>query len=456
MYRRFVEYVEKEQLFAKCRRLLLAVSGGVDSVVLLHLMRRYAAQYGGLEIAVAHCNFHLRGEESMRDERFVRALTEKAGIPLFFAEFETESHARQGGISVEMAARELRYSFFEQLLNGKEQPGFDACLLAHHANDNAETFFINLFRGSGVKGLKAMLPLSPDGRYIRPLLFAQRCEILAYALQNRLDFVEDSTNAQTMYMRNRVRHELLPVAENCCGGFVGKLNQSMHTLRLVDALIDGWFGDLCLQIVEKRQTESANMGEEFIAAEKLLLAGAHQELFWELYLRNHAFNRQQIEQIALNRKNGISGRRFYNADGSGFLLREPEGWRWIPQGLAGQEKEPLHETKKIEIERKEEVDPNPAVAYIDFDKLQFPLTWRHWMLGDRFRPLGMKGFRKLSDFFKDLHLGGAQKETAWLLCSGKDIVWVAGLRLDDRYKIDFSTPGRKTAFVVRLLQDESC
>ncbi len=451
MYGRFVEYVEKEQLFAGCKRLLLAVSGGVDSVVLLHLMSRYAREHAGLELAAAHCNFHLRGEESMRDEEFVRSLTRHSGIPLFFAGFQTEDYAQKRGISVEMAARELRYAFFEELLAGKETEAFDACLLAHHANDNAETFFINLFRGSGVKGLKGMLPQSPDRRYIRPLLFALRSDIVAYAQENRLDFVEDSTNAQPMCVRNRVRHNVLPVLERYCEGFVPKLNQSMQTLRLADALISDWFNHLSDKMVEREKArDAATETPEFIPVEKLALAGAHQDLFWELYLRGHAFNRQQIEQIAENRKNGISGKRFYNADGSGFLLREPEGWRWLPQGVTALQTEPLHKEAKMEILRKEDMDTSPDVAYLDFNKLQFPLSWRHWMPGDRFCPLGMKGFRKLSDFFKDLHLGAVQKEKVWLLCSGKDIVWVAGYRIDNRYKLDFSTPGLKTAWVVRM------
>lgn len=457
MYGRFVEYVEKEQLFAGCKRLLLAVSGGVDSVVLWHLMSRYAREHAGLELAAAHCNFHLRGEESMRDEAFVRSLAQNAGTPLFFAEFQTEKYAREHGISVEMAARELRYGFFEELLAGKAPETFDACLLAHHANDNAETFFINIFRGSGVKGLKGMTPKSPDRRYIRPLLFALRSEILEYAQKNALDFVEDSTNAEPMCVRNRVRHDVLPVLERYCEGFVGKLNQSMQTLRLADALISDWFNHLSERIVEKEKAGDAGTGTpEFIPMEKLPLAGAHQDLFWELYLRGHAFNRRQIEQIAVNRKNGISGKRFYNADGSGFLLREPEGWRWLPQGVWGQEKAPLHEEKKVEIRCREDMDTSPDVAYLDFDKLKFPLSWRHWMPGDRFCPLGMKGFRKLSDFFKDLHLGGVQKEKVWLLCSGKDIVWVAGYRIDNRYKLDFSNPACKTAWVVRLIEHEDC
>ena len=452
MWRRFNGFVTKEHLFAGRRKLLLAVSGGLDSVVLLHLMARYARENTSLRLAVVHCNFHLREQESDRDERFVCRLAQDYGVPFFVASFDTETYARQQGISVEMAARELRYGYFSELI---QKEGFDACLLAHHADDNAETFFINLFRGSGVKGLRGMLPCSgKEAVYLRPLLFARRAEITAYAEQEGLEHVEDSTNAELMCVRNRVRHEVLPMLERYGEGFVGKLNQSMQTLRLADALISDWFARLSDRMVVRENPQEAGKGTpEFIPMERLPLAGEHQDLFWELYLRGHAFNRQQIEQIAVNRENGISGKRFYNADGSGFLLREPEGWRWLPQGFGEHETGPLHEEAKVEVLRKEDMDTGPDVAYLDFDKLEFPLSWRHWRPGDRFCPLGMKGFRKLSDFFKDLHLGGVQKERAWLLCSGKDIVWVAGYRIDNRYKLDFSTAGRKTAWVVRLRKD---
>lgn len=448
MYGRFVEYVEREQLFAGCRRLLLAVSGGVDSVVMLHLLCRYMKEHGGLEAAVAHCNFHLRGEESLRDEKFVRKLSEENGLPLFAISFQTTEYAREHKVSIEMAARELRYAYFSDLMRSQ---AMDACLLAHHADDNAETFFINLFRGSGLKGLRGMLPKNEaDARYLRPLLFARRCEILQYATANKLDFVEDSTNAQTLYLRNRVRHSVLPAIEHCSPGFTDKLVQSMQSLRAVDALVDDWFSNVCAQVVE-----SKGEGEEFISQRKVDHIAPHQDLFWELYLRQKAFNRGQIAQISENFKSGIAGKKFYNSDGSGFLLREPEGWRWTVRKCGNPEEKPLFAEEKLVLKSKEEINPDSSIAYLAFDRLQFPLSWRHWQAGDRFRPLGMKGFRKLSDFFGDLHIGIREKENVWLLCSGKDIVWVAGYRVDDRYKVDFSKPGEKTVWKITLLRDES-
>lgn len=447
MYSRFVEYVEKEQLFAGCKRLLLAVSGGVDSVVLLHLVCRYAREHGPFDLAVAHCNFHLRGEESERDERFVRRLAGQHGLPLFLAGFQTGEHARRHKISIEMAARELRYGFFRKLLS---DPGFDACLLAHHANDNAETFFINLFRGSGLRGLKGMLPKSgTNGRFVRPLLFALRSEISEYAVSCHLEFVQDSTNDQPMCVRNRVRHGLLPVVGAYCPDFVSRLNQSMHSLRLVDDLVKDWYENAWHRVVERQGMDGS--GGEFIASGKLPALDPHQELFWELYLREKAFSRKQIAQVSVNRQAGTAGRKFHNADGTGFLTRESDGWRWVPDvQVPSAELAPVSEQEKVILHQRAELDPDPDVAYLNFGKLRFPLHWRHWRPGDRFCPLGMKGSRKLSDFFKDLHLGTARKEKAWLLCSGEDIVWVAGYRLDDRYKIDFSKPGEKTAWKITL------
>lgn len=447
MYARFSEYVRKEGLFAEGRKFLLAVSGGADSVVLLHLMRLYTSEHRDIELAAAHCNFHLRGKESQRDEAFVRRLCDEAEIPLFVADFKTEEHARKQKISIEMAARELRYEFFRQLIITH---AFDACLLAHHANDNAETFFINIFRGSGVKGLKGMLPKSgAKPCYLRPLLFALRSEILEYAQEHHLEFVEDSSNAEEVYVRNRVRHTLLPAAEKCCEDFVPKLNQSMQSLRLVDDLLNDWYVEVFAKVVEKQ-------GADEVIYRKKLNECAHQALFLELYLLQKSFSRKQIEQISENRLHGTSGKKFHNTDGTGFLWREPEGWRWQPLGAALQEEvEPCCEQKKVILQHKSEMDTNPNVAYLDFEKLRFPLSWRHWQPGDKFCPLGMKGVKKLSDFFKDLHLSQTQKEKTWLLCCGKDIVWVAGYRIDNRYGIDFSKPGEKTAWRVKVITPSS-
>lgn len=482
MYRQFCDYVKKEGLFDGRRRFLIALSGGVDSVVLAHLMARFvterkedAAENGeeagfGWEVGLVHCNFQLRGEESERDERFVRELAEKMGNSLgwkLFAErFDTFGYAREKGISVEMAARELRYGLFARLM---EEENYDVCLLAHHADDNAETFFINLFRGSGVKGLRGMLPCSgKKGVYVRPLLFARRIGILEYARKNGLDFVEDSTNRQEIYLRNRIRHSVLPLLDEVCAGFTSKLAQSMATLRSVDSLLDEWYErqvEKCVRPAGNANKEGGSSdflrkkgldGYRIIAQETLGVAdletlGRHRDLFWELYLRERSFNRKQISQILENESDGESGRFFENVDRTVLLLREPLLWRCLfltrsdfgrteDRGIPSPEfQAPSCRQYPLEIFSREQIDKSPRKAYMAYDKLVFPLVWRHWKEGDRFKPLGTKGFKKLSDFFKDARIGEMERDSVWLLCSGKDIVWVAGYRLDDRYKLDFET-----------------
>ena len=545
MYKDFAAYIEKERLFAGCKRLLLAVSGGVDSVVLTHLMGRYRQSHPNLELGWVHCNFHLRGEESERDERFVREWAEVSGCRLYVRAFDTESYARQQKISIEMAARDLRYAYFAELMDAE---GWDACLLAHHADDNAETFFINLFRGSGVKGLRGMLPRSVSGGhvYLRPLLFARRSEILAYAQEQSLAFVEDSTNRQELYLRNRIRLSLLPFMDSMQPGAVRKITQSMETLRAADALLDDWFAEqrkktvlpvggrkncadageigLRASLAEVRLRVGTEAGEarvadsrlslrggrmdsedrgakiadvltmealvrmglnpvlrgcqvgaqEILPGERLLALGRHRALFWELYLREKSFSRLQIAQILQNEQAGTSGKIFENADNSGVLVREPQAWRWVALEEASAEDLPQvtrecrcpfvstpDEWLKGEpgpecvweikcIGSKNELNADPKTACLAYAKLQFPLHWRHWQPGDRFKPLGMKGFKKLSDFFSDLKLSRVQKESVWLLCSGEDIVWVAGYRIDNRYKVDFNSEEEKKVLLFRL------
>lgn len=483
-----MRYIEKERLFAGRKRLLLAISGGVDSVVLSHLMWRYGQQH---DVAVdwVHCNFHLRGDESERDEAFVRSWAEQLGCRLFVRSFDTLAYVREKKVSVEMAARELRYAYFTERMQAES---LDACLLAHHADDNVETFFINLFRGSGLKGLRGMQPCSASRShvYLRPLLFARRADILKYAKENSIAFVEDSTNREEFYLRNRIRLSLLPVLESVGPGAVRKMTQSMETLRAADSLVDDWFrmqketlvrypaedldraflAKLGLNPVLRDRIPSR---QEYLDRGGLARLGRHEALFWELYLREKAFNRSQISQILANGELGTSGAFFENSDNSGILLREQSGWRWIAleespsacgnasrresrlfsdsfsiareqdfpaspvpglfKGLEG----PVFRTEVKTLFSKSDLDPGPERAYLNYDKLHFPLYWRHWMAGDRFKPLGMKGFKKLSDFFSDLKLSRLEKEQVWLLCSGQDIVWVAGYRIDERYKLEF-------------------
>ena len=530
MYREFCRFVRSEKLFEGKRKFLLALSGGVDSVVLAHLMARFSTAdrlsaflpalpaEGGdgagtgkatdvetsvkAEVGLVHCNFQLRGSESDRDEAFVRDLAGKwARIPgwkLFVEKFDTRAYAKEKGISIEMAARELRYGFFSRLM---KESGYEACLLAHHADDNAETFFLNLFRGSGVKGLRGMLPASGEnGAFLRPLLFARRKDIAAYALCHHLDFVEDSTNREEIYLRNRLRHSVLPLLEQVCPGFSCKLAQSMGTLREADALLDSWYREQAGRILKQAPVGKSRAEEifrafpdralaghfpsiqEFLPGRDLDALGRQKDLFWELYLRERGFSRKQIAQFLENCRQGFSGKLFGNTENTVWIVREPQGWRslfFFPEkganacdplrklvssdlrlvareatGMAARAASlcgkpgnggdgPACRQYPAEVESLSRIDPSPRKAYLAFEKLEFPLFWRHWQAGDRFKPLGSKGFRKLSDFFKDAKLGSVERESVWLLCSGQAIVWVAGYRIDERYKINFPCPGKE-------------
>lgn len=515
LYKEFIRYIQTRQILKGRSCLLLAVSGGADSVVLLHLFHQLLERGTYIEglvsplvLGIAHCNFHLRGEESDRDEQFVRELASRYGLPLHCISFDTEAYAREHRLSIEMAARELRYGFFSRLMQPDTSgtSPYDACVLAHHADDNAETFFINLFRGSGVKGLRGMLPVSVTGTgevYLRPLLFARRNQIEAYARAHSLEYVTDSTNREEIYLRNKIRHTVLPVLENVCEGFSEKLVQSMDSLRRVDSLLDTCYvqwKSLCVR-VESSCSDSQFQGEvspsipssfldrygfggysvrtcEIISQQAVDSLFPHHELFLELYLRHWGFSRSQITQVLHNYSSGEPGKVFENALHSVLLLRENQGWKlWelfrenelaCKKGKISLSAEDAvsRSTESIgpqcsmevrEVSFRSQLVLSPHVANLDYYKLKKPLYWRHWQVGDRFIPFGMKGFRKLSDFFKDMKLNLAEKDAVWLLCSGNDIVWVAGYRIDNRYAVDFSgeesekESEKKKVLVIELL-----
>lgn len=514
LYKEFIRYLQTEQMLKGRSRLLLAVSGGADSVVLLHLFHQLLERGAYIEglssplvLGIAHCNFHLRGEESNRDEDFVRKLASRYGLPLHCISFDTEAYAREHRLSIEMAARELRYGFFSRLMHTESSTGkgkdrsmpasYDACVLAHHADDNAETFFINLFRGSGVKGLRGMLPVSVTGTgevYLRPLLFARRNQIEAYARAHSLEYVTDSTNQEEIYLRNKVRHTLLPTLGNVCEGFSEKLAQSMESLRRVDSFLDSCYAqwkqmcvkteDSCL-VGTKDVLSAAFLARygfehyrvrtlEEVSRQAVDSLAPYHGLFFELYLRNWGFSRSQIAQVLQNYAEGEPGKVFENALHSVLLLRENRGWKlWelfrenelsCKKGKISLSAEdavamptegigPQCSMEVREVYSRSQLVLLPHVANLDARKLKGPLYWRHWQAGDRFIPFGMKGFRKLSDFFKDMKLNLAEKEAVWLLCSGNDIVWVAGYRVDNRYAVDFSgeEAEKKKVLVIELL-----
>ena len=443
MLEQFQAYINRYKLIAEGDRLILALSGGIDSMVLADLLQKAKVQF-----VAAHCNFHLRGEESDGDEQFVRDYAEKNGIQCFVKHFNTEQHAAEQGVSIEMAARDLRYAWFEEL---RQQLGYDRIAVAHHADDQAETFFINLLRGAGLRGLKGMQP--QNGVIIRPMLWASREQIYQYAVENQITWREDHTNAETIYLRNKIRNQLLPVFEELHPEARQGLYKSLEHLASENELYRELLKKKLEQIVEqdgetRRLSYDAlkfdNVGPSTGSGTSVF---AFQLLFE--WLRQYGFNTDQCCFIFEVMETGV-GNKYCSPTHQLVIGRnelqlseiKPVSEEVI-QVEQGEEEftSPIH-LRFYQFEKTEDfvIDKSSEVAQLDFDKLRFPLTLRHWRHGDRFHPLGMKGSKLLSDFFVDQKFTEAQKENVFLLISAEnEILWVVGYRIDDRFKVTSET-----------------
>ena len=432
MLEQFQAYINRYHLIAEGDKLILALSGGIDSMVLADLLLK-----AKVEFVAAHCNFHLRGEESDGDDWFVRKFAEKRGIQCFVKHFETEKYAAKYGISIEMAARDLRYAWFEQL---RKQLGYDKIAVAHHADDQAETFFINLLRGAGLRGLKGMQP--QNGVIIRPLLWASREQIRKYAVENHVVWREDRTNVESVYLRNRIRNQLLPVFDELQPEARQGLYKSLEHLASENELYRELLQEKLNQIIERN-------GEiQSIPHSAFSIQHSAFQLLFE-WLRNYGFNTDQCHFIHEAMSTGI-GNHYDSTTHRLVIGRDELQLFEIEENTSeeiqieiGEEEilSPVHlQFSKLEKTADFVIDKSLEVAQLDFDKLRFPLTLRHWQHGDRFHPLGMKGSKLLSDFFVDQKFTEWQKQNIWLLVSSNgDILWVVGYRIDDRYKVDNGT-----------------
>ena len=442
MLDQFQLYINRYNLIAEGEKVILAISGGIDSMVLADLLLKTK-----VEFVAAHCNFHLRSEESDGDEQFVYKFAERHGIQCFVKHFDTEQYAAEQGISIEMAARDLRYAWFEQL---RQQLGYDKIAVAHHADDQAETFFINLLRGAGLRGLKGMLP--QNGAVIRPMLWASREQIRQYALDNQITWREDHTNAESVYLRNRIRNQLLPVFDELHPEARQGLYKSLEHLASENELYRELLNEKLLQIVK----QEGDIQKLPYSAFRI-----HHSAFQILFewLRQFNFNTDQCHFIHEAMELGI-GNRYCSPTHQLVIGRDDlqlseikEDANDIIQIEIGKEEvfSPIHLCFS-NFERTDDfvIDKSSEVAQLDFDKIRFPLTLRHWRYGDRFHPLGMKGSKLLSDFFVDQKFTEWQKQNVWLLVSADgDILWVVGHRIDDRFKVTDST---KTIFLCKQTQ----
>ena len=448
--------IQNSPLLNASTRLLLAVSGGIDSVVLCHLM-----QTAGYRYEIAHCNFRLRGADSDRDEQFVRRLAERYGVLCHVARFDTRAYAADNGLSVEMAARQLRYRFFAQIIDSSNpNPSNNSTsqqlnksttqqfnnstnslvLTAHHRDDNVETFFLNLLRGTGIAGLPGIRPVSrldftePPVRVVHPLLPFSREEIVQYAESHGLEHMEDSTNASLEYRRNRIRHQLMPLLRDMVPNADRAIAETMRHLADTDAVYRQALAEVRACVVTHRD------GYDEMAIESLRALQPLRTWLFEL-LHPYGFNTAQVDDIR-NALDGTSGRCFYSP--THRLVRERATLVVAPlqrEASASQPPCQMKEWGREEYLQQHGSFRTPADrALFDADRLRYPLHWRHPRAADRFRPYGMQGSRLLSDFFSDLKLPLHERESQWLLCDADDtILWVAGRRADGRYAVTDAT-----------------
>ncbi len=450
----FTAAIAKDRLFSPADRLLVAASGGLDSVVLCELC--YEAGY---DFVIAHCNFGLRGAESDRDEIFVKSLASRYGKPVLVKQFPTEKYASGHRLSIQEAARELRYQWFFELIgeSGNEAPS--RILTAHHANDNAETILMNLARGTGLHGLTGIPAQSAHGRLVRPLLSFRRDELAAFAKDRGLSWVEDSSNASVKYTRNLFRHEIIPVIEKAYPAMVDNLNAAALRLKAVEAVyLDG------IAAIKKKLYKQK--GADTHIPLKQFLSYNNTAVWYEL-IKDFGFTEKQVDEV-VKLCHSASGAYIESpASGPGEPWRLIRHRNWL---IAARQKSEQAETIVINgyegeigfpsgrllLETKNAASfaiPSAAAqACLDARQVQFPLLLRKWKTGDYFYPLGMKKKKKLARFFIDRKLSKTDKEQVWVLEMNKKIVWVVGHRIDERFKI---TPSTKDVLKIRWVSQES-
>lgn len=429
MEQKFLEYIEENHLIKNQNLILLGVSGGIDSVVMLHLFQKT-----GLRFAVAHCNFQLRGNDANADEQLVEQLANDCNVPYHAILFNTKAYANRYGISIQMAARQLRYQWFDDLC---AKHNYQAVAIAHNSDDVIETLFINLARGTGIHGITGIK--TKQGNIIRPLLFASRQMIEDYCNKHNLVFREDSSNKETKYSRNKIRHRIIPEFEQINPNFRKNILQNINHFADAEMIYKTEIENKrkqCLLIKENRI---------LIKIDKIKDLHPLQTYLFE-FLQPYGFDNKITNSIG-EALHSESGKRFYSdthqlIKDRKHLIIEP-----ITENNDKKEKEIQNSTKKIiigqyqltfeKMEWKNKSVPlcKPNEAYIDYNKLQFPLTVRYWQAGDFFLPLGMTKRKKLSDFFIDQKINILDKAKTPVLCSGKDIVWVINNRIDNRFKI---------------------
>ena len=408
------KYIEERQLLAPGYKVLVALSGGGDSVALLRVLLKL-----GYVCEAAHCNFHLRGDESNRDEAFVRNLCASLQIPLHVVDFNTEKYAKTNGVSIEMAARTLRYDWFEKV---RVESGADVIAVAHHRDDSVETFLLNLSRGTGINGLKGILPC--NGFIVRPLLDVSRDEIMQFLERIQQDFVTDSTNLEDLYTRNKIRLDIIPKFCEINPSFSDSLNETAKRLSEVA---------LVYKDAMERSFGRVKIDDCSVSIPLLLKEVSPWSILYE-WLFPLGFNSSQIKDIVRS-LSAESGKRFYAKEWELLRDRKELTLRRVNEEEA---------SYRVVLDKRKRTDDfhisiDKEVACLDADKVLLPLTIRKWKSGDRFMPYGMRHFKKVRDYMRDCKYSLFEKERQLVVLSGKDIVWLVNERVDNRFCVTEAT-----------------
>ena len=471
MLQSFQKFIQKENLFSRGDKILLAVSGGVDSVVMCELFHK--SYY---DIGIAHCNFGLRGRYSDKDEKFVKALSGKYKVMFHSVKFKTERYAQKKDISIQMAARELRYSWFEKLRKKKK---YKYIAVAHHKDDETETFLINLIRGTGIAGFHGIH--TKNNFIVRPMLFATKNEIEEFARETKLSFRYDKSNQELKYTRNKIRHSIIPILKEINPNIEKTISDNIAKIKDVEQIYRKRVNEERKKVVKERDKVA------IISIKKLKALGPLKTYLFE-FLRVYNFSDSIVKDI-ISSLDGISGKQFFSS--THRLLKNRDELIITKIATHNKEEREISENRMyldypvmMKMRKIVNTTPNPlfiggeidnntfrrygnagyknwvfpshlwlggklgGVACLDYNKLKFPLKLRRWKKGDAFYPFGMKGRKKLSDFFIDSKISRNEKENIFVIESDGKIVWIAGHRIDNRFRITKTT---ENIYLVELL-----
>lgn len=429
------EYISHHKLLSKDSKVIVGLSGGPDSMVLIHILLQL-----GYECIAAHCNFHLRGEASDKDAEFVNKWCEEQNVPLNTVSFDTQAYASQNKISIEMAARNLRYNWFEKI---RKEHQADAIAIAHHEDDSVETILINLIRGTGIKGLTG-IP-NKNNYIVRPLLSITRSQIIEYLTNNKISYVTDHTNEEDIYTRNTLRLKVLPILESINPSVKNSIINTSNNLRETEKIYNGYIVDIIPSVFKNNQ----------INIEQLKKTYSPQSLLFEI-LSPLGFTPSVIDDVS-NNLDSIPGKIYLSKeyrllkDRDHLIISEIEAEEFDNDLFSIYADSQVLKTpfpisiKKEKHNSEFKIQKRNTILQVDLDKLSFPLTLRKWKKGDWFIPFGMTGKKKLSDFFTDNKFNLIEKEATWVLTSEKEIVWVINHRVDNRFRITNET---KSVFIM--------